>query len=87
MPGLLLIFFVYPVWEQLKQIKAIRVALKGIAATAGGMIAGAAMVLLRTGGVQVEFLVATAVSVLLLGSRKIPAPLIVLLALVAGFIF
>ncbi len=35
LPGLLLIFFVYPIWENLKQIKGIRISLQGITAVAG----------------------------------------------------
>ena len=86
LPGTLLIFFVYPVWEQLKRIRAIKVALKGIAAVAGGMIAAAAVVLLRTSGLEPINLAVSTISVILLASRKVPAPLIVLLALVAGIL-
>lgn len=85
LPGVLLIFFVYPVWARLKQIKAIRVALKGIAAVAGGMIAAAAIILMRTSGLNVVNLGVSSVTVALLATRKIPAPLIVLLACFAGF--
>lgn len=86
LPGLLLIYFVYPVWEQLKGIGAIRVALRGINAVAGGMIAAAAVVLMRAGGFQWDNLAVTAVAVLLLASRKVPAPLIVLAALAVGMV-
>ncbi|MDZ7836302.1 MAG: chromate efflux transporter [Alkalibacterium sp.] len=43
LPGLLLIYFVYPIWEKLKLIKGFRIALKGVAAVAGGLIAVAAV--------------------------------------------
>lgn len=33
--GLLLIYFIYPIWENLKQIKGIKMSLKGITAVAG----------------------------------------------------
>jgi chromate transporter len=84
LPGLLLIYFVYPVWEQLKQIRAIRVSLRGINAVAGGLIAIAAVILLRANGLAVDGLVATGLTVALLFSRKVPAPLIVAGALAAG---
>lgn len=45
LPGLLLIFFIYPAWEDIKKIKAIKVSLRGINAIAGGMITAAAIVL------------------------------------------
>ncbi|MBP3191758.1 chromate efflux transporter [Natronogracilivirga saccharolytica] len=84
LPGLLLIYFVYPVWEQLKQIHAIRISLKGINAVAGGLIASAAIILMQASGFQPENIIAVVISVILLASGKIPAPLIVVAALVAG---
>jgi chromate transport protein ChrA len=86
LPGLLLIYFVYPVWEQLKQIRAIRIALRGINAVAGGMIAIAAVILMQASGFHAENLVVTGLSVALLASRRVPAPLIVVGALAAGFV-
>lgn len=86
LPGLLLIYFVYPVWEALKQVRAIRIALGGIGAVAGGLIAIAAVTLTQGSGLSPGSLMATAVSVLLLVSRKAPPPLIVLAALGAGIV-
>ncbi len=85
LPGVLLIFFVYPVWEQLKRIRAIRVSLKGVNAVAAGLVAVAAVILMKAGDTSPTFLLATVLSVGLLLTRKIPAPLIVLGALLAGF--
>lgn len=84
LPGLLLIYFVYPVWEQLKEIGAVRVALRGVNAVAGGMIAAAAVVLMRASGFQLGNLAVTIAAVVLLASKKVPAPLIVLGALATG---
>ena len=84
LPGLLLIYFVYPIWEQLKAVRAIRVALTGINAVAGGLIAIAAVILMQASGFHVENLAVTALSIILLASRKVPAPLIVVAALAAG---
>ncbi len=86
LPGLLLIYFVYPVWEDLKQIRAVRIALRGINAVAGGLIAIAAVILMQASGFEPINLVVTALTVALLGSRKVPPPLIVVLALGAGFV-
>lgn len=86
LPGLLLIYFVYPIWEQLKTMRAIRIALAGINAVAGGLIAIAAVILMQSSGFYVENLVVTALSIALLASRKVPAPLIVVAALAAGFV-
>jgi chromate transporter len=84
LPGLLLIYFVYPVWSQLRQIRAIRISLRGINAVAGGMIVAAAIILIRANGFAPGNLAATAITLALLATRKVPAPLLVVLALLAG---
>ena len=86
LPGLLLIFFIYPVWEKLRQIKGIKVALGGITAVAGGLIASAAVVLMQRSGFQPDNFLILIITALLLLSQKIPAPLIVLMVLGAGVI-
>ncbi|MDY0245123.1 MAG: chromate transporter, partial [Sphaerochaeta sp.] len=86
LPGTLLIFFVYPVWEKLKGIKAVRLSLRGINAVAGGLITTAAILLLQKSGLSLENFLILLFTVLLLLTRKIPAPLIVLATLGAGIL-
>lgn len=86
LPGLLLIYFVYPAWEQLKAIPAIRIALRGVNAVAGGLIAIAAVILMQASGFSAANLAVMALSTILLLLRKLPAPLIVFGALAAGFV-
>lgn len=86
LPGLLLIYFVYPIWENLKGIKAIKVSLKGINAVAGGLITTSAIVLMQKNGFLVDNIIVCFITVLLLYSKKIPAPFIVLGSIVLGFI-
>ncbi len=86
LPGVLLIFFVYPVWEGLKGIRAVRLALKGINAVAGGLIAVSIVVLSVSAGLSVlnlSVMVATAAA---LQFTRIPAPVIVLVAIIAGVV-
>jgi chromate transporter len=85
LPGVLLIFFVYPVWENLKQMRGIKVSLKGVNAVAGGFIAAAAITLMQKSGLAWDNLLVTAISILVLWTKKIPAPILVILTLVAGF--
>ncbi|WP_242825217.1 chromate transporter [Proteocatella sphenisci] len=85
LPGLLLIYFVYPIWEILKQIRGIKVSLKGITAVAGGLITVSAIILMQKNGFSIENLLVTTVTTLLLMTKKIPAPVIVLIVLAAGF--
>ena len=86
LPGLLLIYFVYPMWEKLKKIKAIKIALKGITAVAGGLISVAAIILMQKSGLTIANIIITISTVVLLLTRKMPAPLIVLFTLLVGFI-
>jgi len=84
LPGLLLIYFIYPVWESIKKIRAVKISLKGINAVAGGMITAAAIILMQANGFGSANLIMTSVTVIILATRKIPSPLIVVSALVAG---
>ncbi len=87
LPGLLLIYFVYPVWESIKQIRAVKIALKGVNAVAAGMIAVAAIILLQANGFAAANLVMTVLTVAALVTQKVPAPLVVVAALIAGAVF
>lgn len=86
LPGLLLIYFVYPIWENLKRIRGIKVSLSGITAVAGGLIIAAAIILMQKSGFVVDNLLVMLITVILLFTKKIPAPLIVIAVLAAGFI-
>lgn len=86
LPGLLLIYFVYPIWENMKKIKAIKVSLKGINAVAGGLIAVSAIILMQKSGFIWENIIVTLITIVLLRLKKVPAPLIVLGVLLAGFL-
>ncbi len=87
LPGLLLIYFVYPVWEKLKKIKAVKISLKGINAVAGGLIAAAGIILFQKNGFAVDITAATLISAILLLTGKIPAPIIVVAAISGGILF
>lgn len=86
LPGLLLIYFIYPIWENLKQIKAVKISLKGINSVAGGLIAVSAIILINKSGLVIDNIIVTIVTMILLVTKKIPAPFIVLLTLIAGFV-
>ncbi len=86
LPGLLLIYFVYPAWAGIRRIRAVKIALKGINAVAGGMIATAAVILMQASGLTPVNLLVTAITVAALATRKIPAPLLVVAALLMGIL-
>lgn len=86
LPGLLLIFFVIPIWEKLKAIRGIKISLTGITAVAGGLILTAGVLLMvKSGLTLVNFLVMGGTLLLLLW-KKIPAPVIVAGVILLGFI-
>jgi chromate transporter len=86
LPGILLIFFVFPIWESLKTIKGIQISLQGINAVAGGMVAGMAFLLLRMNGISALNIIATLIAATLVLWGKIPTPIIVLATLAAGIL-
>lgn len=87
LPGILLIYFVYPVWEEIKKIKGIKIGIKGIGVVAAGVILTSGFVLMQKNGFSLDNLVILLITVVILLSKKIPAPLIVLLVLIIGFVF
>lgn len=86
LPGILLIYFVYPIWEIIREIKGIKVSLKGITAVAGGLIGVSAIILMQKSGFKVDNIIITFLTVIVLLTKKIPAPLIVLSTLIIGFL-
>ncbi|WP_037571225.1 chromate efflux transporter [Spirochaeta cellobiosiphila] len=86
LPGTLLIYFIYPIWEEIRDNKYIKSSLYGIRSSAGGLLASSAIRLLYDNDFTIPNLLITAVTVLLLTVIKFPAPLIVLLVLIVGII-
>jgi len=84
LPGLLLIYFVFPLWEDIKRIRAIKLMLKGINAVAGGLVVSAGLILLQAQGLNPAAWLVTLASSAVLLFTKVPAPLVVLAALLAG---
>lgn len=86
LPGVLLIFFVIPVWEKLKTIRGIKISLSGVTAVAGGLILTAAVLLMAKSGLTLDNFLVMGVTLLLLLWKKIPAPLIVLGVILLGYL-
>lgn len=86
LPGLLLIYFIYPVWDKLKEIKAIEISLKGITAVAVGLIFITSIILMQESGFKIDNIIVTLFTILILYTKKIPAPLIVLGVLILGLL-
>lgn len=99
LPGTLMLFFAYPLWDMLNHFKKIRLALDGIFAASVGFILSAALLLnshfindrLSTfftqpnalHGCNIGIFVCT---ILMLLSKKIPTPFIVLFTILVGWL-
>lgn len=87
LPGTFLIFFVIRFWEGLKKYRIVRASLSGINAASTGMVVSAAIIMflpLDHNIINVAIVVAT---FSILTFSKVPAPVIILVGLVAGFVF
>ncbi len=86
LPGLLLMFFIFPYWQYLKRFTFIRRSLVGINAVVTGLVLGSAVLLyinLPFQWVNVFIILAT---FLLLRFTPVKTPYLVLLALLSGFV-
>ncbi|MBC7426036.1 MAG: chromate transporter, partial [Bacteroidia bacterium] len=91
LPGTLMIFFVYPIWNQLKLYPIVNRSLDGIIAVAIGLVWSAACfmimpMLTNTGPLIISNLVVMALTIGLLSFKKIPPLVIVILTILAGVI-
>jgi chromate transporter len=86
-PGLILILFIVPFWEDLKKITMIKNSLSGINAVAVGFMATALILLTKPFGLHWMAYVVMAVTFLLLNFTKIKAPVIIVLGVALGLIF
>ncbi|GAA3965031.1 chromate efflux transporter [Mucilaginibacter dorajii] len=85
-PGLILILFIVPFWEDLKKITRIKNSLSGINAVAVGFMATAFILLVRPfGGNWIAYLLMIC-TFLLLKFTKIKAPLIIVIGVVIGLL-
>ena len=93
LPSALLVLFFFPVWQYLKKFVVVYRALEGIHAVVVGLMWAAALYLLKSMpliNMSTDMIVAFAIIILtylLLRFTKLPAPLIVILCLMAGWIF
>jgi len=86
LPGTLLIFFVYPVWEWLKQYAVIQRAMPGVNAAAGGLILAAVYILGASLEVEWWSYALVVATFFALEYLKISGILIVLAAILLGVV-
>jgi chromate transporter len=86
LPGLILILFIVPFWNDLKKITRIKNSLSGINAVAVGFMATALILLIKPFGLNLMAYGLIAVTFLLLNFTKIKAPVIIIIGIILGWI-
>jgi len=87
LPGLILILFIVPFWEDLKKITRIKNSLSGINAVAVGFMATAFILLARPFGTDWLAYLLMAGTFILLYFTKIKTPFVIIIGIVLGLIF
>jgi len=87
LPGLILVLFIVPFWDDLKKISRIRHSLSGINAVSVGFIIAAFILLLIPMGFNWLFLGIMLATFLLLNFTKVSPPIIVLAGILIGYMF
>ena len=87
LPGLILILFIVPFWEDLKKITRIRNSLSGISAVAVGFMATALILLVRPFGIDWMAYGLMGGAFCLLYFTKIKTPVVIVIGVVLGLIF
>jgi chromate transporter len=87
LPGLILILFIVPFWDDLKKISRIKHSLSGINAVSVGFIAAAFIMLITPVGLNWIFLSVILCTFLLLNFTRISPALVIIVGLVMGYIF
>lgn len=86
LPGILLVFFIFPLWKSVRQFTQIKYFLKGVSVTAASLIVTTAITQISVLPANMTIYSVVLVSVLLLLTKKLPAPLIVALVAIIGFV-
>ncbi|NVM63413.1 chromate transporter [Mucilaginibacter sp. SG538B] len=86
-PGLILILFIVPFWEDLKKITRIKNSLSGINAVAVGFMATALILLVRPFGLNWTAYALMVGTFLVLHFTKIKTPIVIIIGVVLGIIF
>jgi chromate transporter len=87
LPGIFLIFFVYPIWTQIKNYSPIKHAIEGINATSAGLVVASAYLLFQPVAINEANMMALLVTLFLLLITKLPYPIIVIFCILAGIVF
>jgi chromate transporter len=86
LPGTLLVFFIFPLWKSMRDLAFMKHFLSGVSVTAASLITMTAITQTIILPLNWSVLGVLILSIMLLFSKKVPAPLIVVIMVIAGFI-
>jgi chromate transporter len=91
LPGTLLIFFFFPIWQQVKKYPIFKKSVKGSNAASVGLILSAAIILakplLNQNGMQLENAMVMTSTFIIVSFTRLPSPFVVLGALLLGLLY
>lgn len=86
LPGNLLIYFIYPVWDDLKKNKGIKIALRGINAVSSGIVFIASIILFQKIGFSLLSLITVILTFFIILWNKIPIPALILIFILGAIV-
>ncbi|MEO5673281.1 MAG: chromate efflux transporter [Chitinophagales bacterium] len=87
LPGALIAFFIFPIWELVKNYFFVRRALEGMNAAAVGLVFSGAVILFTNLEFHMINIFVVIITFLLLNYTRLKAPVLVVMALLAGFVY
>ena len=87
LPGTFLIFFIYPIWNQLKNYTPIKNAIEGVNAASAGLVIASAFLLFKPVVINQSNMIVLLLTLFLLLTTKVPSPIIVIICVLASFIY
>jgi chromate transporter len=87
LPGALLIFFVYPIWNKIKNFTPIKNAIEGINAASAGLVIASAYLLFKPDVLNQPNMIVLLLTLFLLLTTRVPSPIIVIICILASFIY
>ncbi len=87
LPGTFLIFFVYPIWDQIKNYSPVKNAIEGINAASAGLVFASAYLLFKPVEVNQPNMIVLLMTLFLLLSTRVPSTIIVILTIIAGVFY
>jgi chromate transporter len=86
LPGTFLIFFIYPIWNQVKTFTPIKNAIEGVNAASAGLVIASGYLLFKPVVLNQPNMIVLLLTLFLLLTTRVPSPVIVILCLLASFI-